>query len=162
MVTRRPARKISRKPSSHALVQMQTFPNEWYARHARRILQERGPSAEAVAQLKALAASTVGQPAIQLRILLTQYAVGGLSESRRHRARAGGPGCGATSLDDPVGHGPGNAKRALTISVRRACPNRSLAGGPPLPGVGAAAPAARSAVEYPGGPGRSCRGCRRS
>ena len=32
--------------SNHALVQMQTFPNEWHARHARRILQERGPSAE--------------------------------------------------------------------------------------------------------------------
>ncbi len=68
------------KASSHALVQMQTFPNEWYARHARRILQERGPSPEAVAQLKALAESTVRQPAIQLRILLTQYAVGGLNE----------------------------------------------------------------------------------
>ena len=80
METRRPARRISSKSSSHALVQMQTFPNEWHARHARRILQERGPSAEAVAQLKALAASTVGQPAIQLRILLTQYAVGGLSD----------------------------------------------------------------------------------
>ena len=34
------------KLSSHALVQMQTFPNEWHARHARRILQERGASAE--------------------------------------------------------------------------------------------------------------------
>ncbi len=80
MVRRRLARRICIKSSSHALVQMQTFPNEWHARHARRILQERGPSAEAVAQLKALAASTMGQPAIQLRILLTQYAVGGLSD----------------------------------------------------------------------------------
>ena len=68
------------KLSSRSLVQMQTSPNEWHARHARRILQERGPSAEANATLQALGASTVGQTAIQLRILLTQSAVGGLSD----------------------------------------------------------------------------------
>ena len=66
--------------SSHALVQMQAFPNEWHARHARRILQERGPGADVNALLRALGASTVGQPAFQLRILLAQAAVGGLSD----------------------------------------------------------------------------------
>ena len=68
------------KLSSHALVHMQAFPNEWHARHARRILQERGPSPQASALLKGLAATTVGQPAIQLRILWARYAVGGLSD----------------------------------------------------------------------------------
>ena len=66
--------------SSRTLVQMQTFPNEWHARHARRILQERGASAEINAMLETLGASTMGQPAIQLRILLAQSAVGGLSD----------------------------------------------------------------------------------
>jgi putative membrane-bound dehydrogenase-like protein len=70
-----------RQLSSHALVQMQTFSNEWHARHARRILQERGPSAQANALLKLLAETTLGQPAIQLRILLARHAVGGLTES---------------------------------------------------------------------------------
>jgi putative membrane-bound dehydrogenase-like protein len=69
-----------RQLSSHALVQMQTFPNEWHARHARRILQERGASAEVNAMLEALGASTVGQRAIQLRILLAQSAVAGLND----------------------------------------------------------------------------------
>jgi putative membrane-bound dehydrogenase-like protein len=68
------------KLSNHELVQMQTFPNEWHARHARRILQERGVSALVNGMLEALGASTIGQPAIQLRILLAQSAVGGLSD----------------------------------------------------------------------------------
>jgi putative membrane-bound dehydrogenase-like protein len=79
------------KLNSRSLVQMQTFPNEWSARHARRILQERGPSAEANAILLALAASTVGEPAIRLRILLTQAAVGGLSDSNEIERRLSDP-----------------------------------------------------------------------
>ena len=75
------------KASSHALVQMQTFPNEWHRRAgAPNSPGSEVPALEAVAQLKALAESTVRQPAIQLRILLTQYAVGGLNEPRRVRA----------------------------------------------------------------------------
>jgi putative membrane-bound dehydrogenase-like protein len=66
--------------SSRALVQTQTSPNEWHARHARRILQERGSSADVNGMLEALGASTIGQPAIQLRVLLAQSAVGGLSD----------------------------------------------------------------------------------
>jgi putative membrane-bound dehydrogenase-like protein len=68
------------KLNNRTLVQMQTYPNEWYARHARRILQERGSSAEVNAMLLALGASITGQPAIQLRLLLAQAAVGGLSD----------------------------------------------------------------------------------
>jgi putative membrane-bound dehydrogenase-like protein len=79
------------KLSSRALVQMQTFPNEWHARHARRILQERGASAQVNAMLQALAASTLGQPAIQLRVLLAQHAVGGLTEGDAVERRLSDP-----------------------------------------------------------------------
>ncbi len=40
--------------------QLQTFPNEWHARHARRILQERGPSAEVSRLLQELEPTTRG------------------------------------------------------------------------------------------------------
>ena len=84
-------RRDLRQSTSHELVQLQTFPNEWHARHARRILQERGPSAEASAALEALGASTVGQPAIQLRILLAQHAVGGLADRAAIERRLADP-----------------------------------------------------------------------
>jgi len=84
-------RQDLQKLSSHVLVQMQTFPNEWHARHARRILQERGPSALDSAMLQALAATTVGQPAIQLRILLAQHAVGALSDPNEIERRLADP-----------------------------------------------------------------------
>ena len=48
------------KMSNQSLVTMQTFANEWYARHARRILQERGESAEVQEMLLALSLPTVG------------------------------------------------------------------------------------------------------
>ena len=79
------------KLDSHSLVQMQTFSNEWHARHARRILQERGKSAEVNAMLQALAARAIGQPAIQLRILLAQAAVGGLSDGTEIERRLSDP-----------------------------------------------------------------------
>ena len=63
-----------------SLVELQRSPNEWHARHARRILQERGPSADLSRKLDELAGKTSGEPAIQLRILLAQHAVGGLRD----------------------------------------------------------------------------------
>ena len=66
--------------SSEALVGLERSPNEWHARHARRILQERGPSKEVSRLLYDLAEKTRGEPAVQLRILLAQHAVGGLSD----------------------------------------------------------------------------------
>ena len=80
-----------KKLSNDALVQMQTSLNEWQARHARRILQERGASTEVNAMLQALGASTVGRPAIQLRILLAQSAVGGLSDRAAIEQRLSDP-----------------------------------------------------------------------
>jgi putative membrane-bound dehydrogenase-like protein len=85
------AQQDLQKLDSHALVQMQTFPNEWHARHARRILQERGPSAEVNAMLLALGKSTIGQPAIELRILLAEAAVGGLADDREIDRRLSDP-----------------------------------------------------------------------
>ena len=101
------------KLSNHELVQMQAFPNEWHARHARRILQERGPSAQVNSMLEALGASTVAQPAIQLRILLTQFAVGGLSDRSVIERR----------LSDPLA-----VIRAWTIQL-------ATEGGPPVASI---------------------------
>jgi len=60
---------------------MQSDPNEWYARHARRILLERGTSALVSRMLEALSMTSVDQPETRLRILWTQHAVGGLSDT---------------------------------------------------------------------------------
>ncbi len=68
------------KETSEALVQRQTSPNEWYARHARRVLQERGKSAAAARMLNDLDRKNATQAAIRLRILLCEYAVGGLDD----------------------------------------------------------------------------------
>ncbi len=66
------------KLGTEALVAMQTSPNEWYARHARRILQERGDDLEAQAMLLRLEFKSLDNPVVQLRTLLTRHAVGGL------------------------------------------------------------------------------------
>ncbi len=69
------------KQSTEALVALQRSPNEWHARHARRVLAERGPSRDASRLLGELARKSRDEPAVQLRILLAQHAVGGLSDS---------------------------------------------------------------------------------
>jgi putative membrane-bound dehydrogenase-like protein len=68
------------KESNQALVSMQTHPNEWYTRHARRVLQERGPSIEVNQMLKANSSTSVNDPQTRLRILWARHAVGGLSD----------------------------------------------------------------------------------
>ncbi len=68
------------KLDNDALVQMQTSPNEWHARHARRILQERGSSEQVRRSLAELRAKFAGKPAVQLRILLALSAAGGLRD----------------------------------------------------------------------------------
>jgi putative membrane-bound dehydrogenase-like protein len=75
-----PPADLARK-SSADLVQLELAPNEWQARHARRILQERGPDARVRSQLADLAGAQGVPPAIALRILLTQSAVGSLADS---------------------------------------------------------------------------------
>jgi putative heme-binding domain-containing protein len=78
--TPRPFRQDLSRMSNQALVLMQTFPNEWHARHARRILQERGPDPEVQEMLLALSLWTINNPGAQLRILWAQHAVGGLRD----------------------------------------------------------------------------------
>jgi putative membrane-bound dehydrogenase-like protein len=68
------------KQDNQSLVLMQTAPNEWYARHARRILQERGPNAEVGRSLKQLSSNSQARPADRLRILLTLHGVQGLGD----------------------------------------------------------------------------------
>ncbi len=65
----RPVRVDLARESSQALVLMQGYPNEWYARHARHILQERGSSVEVSRMLEALSMTSVDQPETRLRIL---------------------------------------------------------------------------------------------
>ncbi len=77
----RPVRVDLARESSQALVLMQGYPNEWYARHARRILQERGSSVEVSRMLEALSMTSVDQPETRLRILWAQHAVGVLGDA---------------------------------------------------------------------------------
>jgi putative membrane-bound dehydrogenase-like protein len=77
---RRPGRDLARL-SDQELVRMQAAPDEWHARHARRILQERGPSEKVVEMLRVLARETADQLIAQLRILWTRHAVGGLGDA---------------------------------------------------------------------------------
>jgi putative membrane-bound dehydrogenase-like protein len=75
-----PFRQDLKRLGTSALVQMQTFPNEWHARHARRIVQERGPSPEACTMVRSLDATTLLEPPVRLRLLLTLHAAGGLGD----------------------------------------------------------------------------------
>lgn len=62
------------------LVKMQLDPNDWYVRHARRLLQERGPSPETTAALENI---LLGNPddTRQLRALWVLHSQGALSEA---------------------------------------------------------------------------------
>ncbi|HAM70071.1 MAG TPA: hypothetical protein DCM86_00315 [Verrucomicrobiales bacterium] len=82
------------KKSEAELVQLQLHPNEFYVRHARRLLQERGPSATAAARILRLlnpggslpeapveaGLLAPGSETRQLRLLWALHAVGGLTE----------------------------------------------------------------------------------
>jgi putative membrane-bound dehydrogenase-like protein len=71
------------RESTEALVRMQASSNEWLARHARRVLQDRGQSMTAGAMLDELDRKHQSEPAIRLRILLARHALG----SDQDRAR---------------------------------------------------------------------------
>jgi len=65
--------------SDEELVQMQLHKNDWYARHARRVLQERGPKPAVHASLEQIVAK---DPDVtrKLRALWTLHATAGLTE----------------------------------------------------------------------------------
>ncbi|WP_422926268.1 PVC-type heme-binding CxxCH protein [Singulisphaera sp. PoT] len=63
--------------SSLELAKLELHPNEWYARHARRILQERGPDPELAGVLRTMATKEA-DPVKRLRALWSLYAIGGI------------------------------------------------------------------------------------
>jgi hypothetical protein len=68
------------KLSSEALVDLQLNRNDWYVRHARRILQERGPDAKAHARLKVILRDNPDVTR-KLRALWGLYVTSGLTET---------------------------------------------------------------------------------
>ncbi len=67
--------------SSEALVDLQLHRNDWYVRHARRILQERGPDPAVHARLDRLLREQTDETR-QLRALWALHVTGGLREAR--------------------------------------------------------------------------------
>ena len=141
--------RISPKLSSQALVEMQTSPE----RVARPPCAAHPPGARAERRGRARCSGSssrddpwpAGDPASHP---LAQHAVGGLSDPRRDRAAARRPRSGDPRLDDPAGDRARAAARADPRPVRRAGADRSVAGRPALPGLGAAAAAARRALGH--------------
>lgn len=68
------------KASDAELVEYQLNANEWYVRHARRILQERGAKPEVTAALEKMLAENPDETR-QLRALWSLHATGSLSEA---------------------------------------------------------------------------------
>jgi putative membrane-bound dehydrogenase-like protein len=68
-----------KKQPSEALVDLQLQRNDWYVRHARRILQERGPDPKVHARLKGILKSNPDLTR-KLRALWALYVTGGLTE----------------------------------------------------------------------------------
>nr|MDQ3625064.1 dehydrogenase [Verrucomicrobiota bacterium] len=75
----KPASVDLRKATDAELVQMQLHRNDWYVRHARRILQERGPNAEVHAGLGKILRENPDDTR-QLRALWALHGTGGLTE----------------------------------------------------------------------------------
>ena len=69
-----------KKLSDAALVELQRHRNEWFAGHARRILQERRVGANVHEALK-LMLDSISVDSIRLRVLWTLHVTGGLNES---------------------------------------------------------------------------------
>ncbi len=68
-----------KKMTSDALVDLQLNHNDWYVRHARRILQERGPDPKAHARLKTMLRDNPDVTR-KLRAIWALHATGGLRE----------------------------------------------------------------------------------
>jgi hypothetical protein len=67
------------KASDEELVNYQLHKNDWYVRHARRILQERGPNPKVHAALKEILEKNT-DPTRQVRALWALHSTGGLTE----------------------------------------------------------------------------------
>ena len=140
-----------RNRSDEELVELQLNANDWYVRHARRMLQERGPNPAVRERLVPIAFEHTDETR-RLRGSV------GLARQRRARrspraARAGKRPAARAGLDDSTGHRrprqAGLARRARSV-----CQNgrqRSFAGRAALSGVGRRAAAARRALADRGG-----------
>ncbi len=73
------------KESDDKLVEMQTWRNEWYVRHARMVLRERGLKEPARAALAKMLDGS-GDPVHRLRAMWTLHANGALDEGRLIKA----------------------------------------------------------------------------
>jgi putative membrane-bound dehydrogenase-like protein len=69
-----------RKETSLRLVELQLHRNDWYVRHARRILQERGPDPQVHARLKSILQANPDVTR-KLRALWALHVTGGLTEA---------------------------------------------------------------------------------
>jgi putative membrane-bound dehydrogenase-like protein len=78
----RPVKVDLRKLPSAELVKLQLHRNDWYVRHARRILQERGPDPDAHAALKAILRDNPDVTR-KLRALWALHVTGGLSDAEK-------------------------------------------------------------------------------
>ena len=67
------------KLSADALVKQQLQKNDWFVRHARRVLQERGANPEAAKQLEQMLADKALDAPQRLRVLWALHAINGLS-----------------------------------------------------------------------------------
>jgi hypothetical protein len=81
-----PARVDLAKESDERLVEMQTSPNEWYARHARTVLRDRGPLKEETATKLVRMFDGASDPVQRLRAMWTLHQCGGMGETRLIRA----------------------------------------------------------------------------
>ena len=75
----RPVKVDLRKEPSERLVDLQLHRNDWYVRHARRILQERGPDPKVHARLRNILHANPDVTR-KLRALWALHVTGGLSE----------------------------------------------------------------------------------
>ena len=76
----KPTQVDLRKLPSEKLVELQLETNDWYVRHARRLLQERGPDARAHAALTKIA-QTHADPTRRLRALWCLHVSGGFTSA---------------------------------------------------------------------------------
>jgi putative membrane-bound dehydrogenase-like protein len=83
----KPVRVDLRTSSDAQLAAMQLHKNDWYVRHARRILQERGGSADLYARLEKIAFEHADDTR-RLRGLWALHVTGGLTPARLKRALA--------------------------------------------------------------------------
>ncbi len=151
-----------RKKSDAELIDLQLHPNDWYVRHARRILQERyahlvadrneARYAEVHRALRRIAFGHEEETR-RLRGLWALHVTNGLQEQDLLKALADtGPYARAWTVQLALERG------SPSQPAGGACPNRSVPGGAALPCLRPTADAAGAALGRPRRPGRSRRG----